>query len=447
MNFSSRIMLAFLCPWSGCVVDQRCEADENCPDEKVCVANLCVVGEGEGEPSDGEGEPNEGEGEPGEGEPGIIPNPCGDGTRDETIGEECDDGDRDGGDGCSAGCKSESERCNVAVPSDFPIDGAIAGDGVDDNPALGCYVSIGSAISGLVSQPNIPLYIAPGTYENEDWPLTFNRRVVGAGVGQVDIGDPGPVSPEGAVTTRINADASVEHLTLRGDFRNVVLIDIGESRVSVVFHDVVFQGDDTLLQSLIFTNGGADSVSIGHSTLSQGGIFFGASSTATSLVVENTDFQSADMSIFGANSVSVSNSSFFLVQNNIMAIDPGSDTPVTFDGNTFDGDPCSAGETEDKRPLSLQDGEHVLSNNSFRGRANCTSVRVDVPDGSGQTVKLTNNTFAQGSRLDLDVLSNIRIEDATTNTWSNDQNPCSVIAVASANSVVEPVAGTFCPAP
>ncbi len=95
--------------------------------------------------------------------------PCG-------IADDCGDGDRVGGDGCSADCEPESNaRCGVFAPVGFT--GAIVGG--SGSSADGCFSTWRQAI---IDGEATAVYLAPGTY-SEAVPFSFDVPVFGAGIG------------------------------------------------------------------------------------------------------------------------------------------------------------------------------------------------------------------------------------------------------------------------
>ncbi|PRP96109.1 DUF4215 domain-containing protein [Enhygromyxa salina] len=93
-----------------------CTSGGACDPGLMCEMGSCVpldpLGDGDGDPADtgedsnsgdGDGDPGDGDGD-GDGDP--LPN-CGDTVIDYADGEQCDDGNADDGDGCSATCQVE----------------------------------------------------------------------------------------------------------------------------------------------------------------------------------------------------------------------------------------------------------------------------------------------------------------------------------------------------
>jgi hypothetical protein len=450
IHMRSMIFLALLGSTS-CVVDQLCTTDDNCPDAKVCTDGKCVASEGEGERdvgSEGEGDiASEGEGDIGsEGEGDIGSEGEGDiGSEGEGEGiacprvtfacgnnvagdfdEECDDGARQGGDSCDVNCKNEVPRCGVMVPPAFASAGVVVAQ--DAAQGTGCFTSLTDA---LLTSP-ADLYVAPGTYADEAWPLTFNLHVVGASAGQVIIG---PIESSDE-TVVITDDALIEHVTVRGVPNAVVRVSGGAVR----FENVVLLGNDLVVQQLVVISGGA-SFQIEQSKIASGSLFMTSDASNTDLLIFNSEFRRGSLSVFGAASVVIQGSCFDLVQNNNPTIDAGPEKSVDIDNNTIGGDACLPGPFESKRPLRLEDGVFSLSRNHFLARPNCTAISVSsaadqVPSVIDWGLFGTNvfDPVSSGTQIDLDVQKPINIS-ATQTDWSNENDRCANIRLVAGASV------------
>ncbi|MBI2378770.1 MAG: DUF4215 domain-containing protein [Deltaproteobacteria bacterium] len=85
---------------------------------------------------------------------GCVPEFCGDGTIQPGLGEECEDGNADNGDGCDSACRIES--CgNGRVEGNEPCDDG--NDVVGDGCSPGCVLEYCG--DGLISEPGTPDYV------------------------------------------------------------------------------------------------------------------------------------------------------------------------------------------------------------------------------------------------------------------------------------------------
>jgi hypothetical protein len=464
----------------ACELDQVCDTDANCPSGKVCVASLCVaptVGEGEGEGGIGEGEGDvaegegdvvvgegegegevaegEGEGEFAEGEGDVVVGEgegegesdllcplnkaCGNAMPDE--GEECDDGTQ-GGAGCTAGCRQEVFRCGVEVPSDFRTEGAIVGPGVAVGGDPLCFDSMPEALAAL-DGTTTALFVRAAIYVSAT-SLPLDRRVVGAGTERVVLTTVGGSTFPAVV---VKDGGTIEHLTIQGNSSKVVVLDTGGGVNDVIFQDVVIGGSTSNTDDLIFNDGGATSLAVVDSILRHGDVFFGSSSVETPIRIENTSFQKAGLSLFAASDVMITGDCFDLVQNNIVAIDPGPTKNASFFGNTVGGADCDTDQFADERPISFEDGVHQIAANHFLPRANCTAVRISDRADQPSTAELFSNRFDAvfgGQQVDLDLQVLVTLLPATNNDWSNVANPCANIRQVDGASI-DLGSGMTCP--